>query len=188
MSFQWKHKFLLRNGWLRFGDTKRARKSSKSKSFASWYYKWDIIHVHPCVSCINYFCSNKGSKHFWLRFVIFSLLIKYMHLNLQGNTDHNIFLWTTSGCAISLCLLEVSFCGFIILFACSTLVAACGIILHFLIGLGYAVFVIMTVMMENHPTNVNVYLIVNIGLGFARFSIMVRSIALSWVWWLVPMK
>ena len=98
-----------------------------------------------------------------------------------GNTDLNIFLWTTSGCAISLCLLEVSFCGFIILFACSTLVATCGIILYFLIGLGYAVFVIMTVMMENHPTNVNVYLIVNIGLGFARFSIMVRSIALSWV-------
>ena len=24
--------------------------------------KWHIIHVHSRVSCINHFCSNKGSK------------------------------------------------------------------------------------------------------------------------------
>ena len=58
----------------------------------------------------------------------------------KGNSDLNIFLWTTSGCAITLCLLEVSFCmvGFLaicrkdytVLFACSSLVATCGIILY----------------------------------------------------------
>ena len=108
---------------------------------------------------------------------------------LQGNTDLNIFLCTTSGCAISLCLLEVSFCFvefiaicrkvYTVLLACSSLVAIYGIILYFLIGLGYAFFVIMTFVMKTHPKNVNVYLIVNLG-----FYILVRSIALSWVWWL----
>ena len=72
----------------------------------------------------------------------------------KGNTDLNIFLWTTSGCAVSLCLVELLFCivGFVaiyrkdytVLLACSTLVATCGIILYFLIGLGYAFCVVMT--------------------------------------------
>ena len=56
----------------------------------------------------------------------------------EGNSDLNIFLWTTSGCALTLCLLEFSFCmvGFLaicrkdytVLLACSSLVATCGII------------------------------------------------------------
>ena len=108
----------------------------------------------------------------------------------KGNLDLNIFLWTTTGCALTLCLLEVSFCmvGFLaicrkdytVLLACSSLVATCGIILYFLIGLGYAFCVVMTVfVMEDHPKNVKVCLLVNLGLGFARFFILVCSIAVG---------
>ena len=108
----------------------------------------------------------------------------------KGNSDLNIFLWTTSGCAITLCLLEVSFCmvGFLaicrkdytVLFACSSLVATCGIILYFIIGLGYAFCVVMTVfVMEDHPKNVKICLLVNLGLGAARFFILVCSIAVG---------
>ena len=108
----------------------------------------------------------------------------------EGNTDLNIFLWTTSGCAISLCLVELLFCivGFVaiyrknytILLACSTLVATCGTILYLLMGLGYAFCVVMTVfVMENHPKNVKICLLVNLGLGVARFFILVCSIAMG---------
>ena len=108
----------------------------------------------------------------------------------EGNMDLNIFLWTTSGCAISLCLVELIFCavGFVaiyrkdytILLACSTLVATCGIILYFLIGLGYAFCVVMTVfVMEDHSKTVNVCLLVNLGLGVARFFIFVCSIVVG---------
>ena len=100
----------------------------------------------------------------------------------KGNSDLNIFLWTTSGCALSLCLLEVAFCmvgflaicrkDYIFLHACSSLVATCGIILHFIIGLGYAFCVVMTVfVMEDHPEDVKICLLVNLGLGTARFFI-----------------
>ena len=108
----------------------------------------------------------------------------------KGNTDLNIFLWTTSGCAVSLCLVELLFCiiGFVaiyrkdytILLACSTLVATCGIILYFLIGLGYAFCVVMTVfVMEDHPKIVKICLLVNLALGAARFFILVCSIAMG---------
>ena len=108
----------------------------------------------------------------------------------KGNSDLNIFLWTTSGCALSLCLLEVAFCmvGFLaicrkdytFLHACSSLVATCGIILHFIIGLGYAFCVVMTVfVMEDHPKKVKICLLVNLGLGAARFFILVCSIAVG---------
>ena len=108
----------------------------------------------------------------------------------NGNTDLNIFLWTTSGCAVSLCLVELLFCivGFVaiyrkdytILLACSTLVACCGIVLYFMIGCGYAFCVVMTVfVMEDHSKNVNICLLVNLGLGAARFFILVCSIAMG---------
>ena len=108
----------------------------------------------------------------------------------KGNTDLNIFLWTTSGCAVSLCIVELLFCivGFVaiyrkdytVLLACSTLVATCGIILYFLIGLGYAFCVVMTVfVMEDHPKIVKICLLVNLALGVARFFILVCSIAMG---------
>ena len=108
----------------------------------------------------------------------------------KGNSDLNIFLWTTSGCALTLCLLEVSFCmvGFLaicrkdytVLLACSSLVATCGFILYLLIGIGYAFCIVMTVfVMEDHPKNVKICLLVNLGLGAARFFILVCSIAVG---------
>jgi hypothetical protein len=108
----------------------------------------------------------------------------------EGNSDLNIFLWMTSGCALTLYLLEISFCmvGFLaiwrknytVLLACSSLVATCGIILYFIIGLGYAFCVVMTVfVMEDHPKNVKTCLLVNLGLGAARFIILVCSIAVG---------
>ena len=108
----------------------------------------------------------------------------------KANTDLNIFLWTTSGCAIALCLVELCFCfvGFVaiyrkdytVLLACSTLVATCGMILYFLIGLGYTFCVVMTVfVMEDHPKIVKICLLVNLGLGAARFFILVCSIAMG---------
>ena len=108
----------------------------------------------------------------------------------KGNTDLNIFLWTTSGCAVSLCIVELLFCivGFVaiyrkdytVLLACSTLLATCGIILYFLIGLGYAFCVVMTVfVMEDHPKIVKICLLVNLALGVARFFILVYSIAMG---------
>ena len=106
----------------------------------------------------------------------------------KGNTDLNIFLWTTSGCAVSLCLVDLLFCivGFVaiyrkdytILLACSTLVATCGIILYFSIGLGYVFCVVMTVfVMEDDPKIVKICLLVTLVLGAARFFILVCSIA-----------
>ena len=60
------------------------------------------------------------------------------------------------------------------------MVATCGIILYFLIGLGYAFCVVMTVfVMEDHSKTVNVCLLVNIGLGVARFFILICSIAMG---------
>ena len=107
----------------------------------------------------------------------------------KGNLDLNIFLWTTSGCALTLCLLEVSFCmvGFLaicrkdytVLLACSSLVATYGILLYFIIGLGYAFCVVMTFVMEDHPENVKICLLVNLGLEAARFFILVCSIAMG---------
>ena len=108
----------------------------------------------------------------------------------KGNTDLNIFLWTTSGCAISLCLVELVFCivgftaiyrkDYTVLLACSTLVATCGIIIYFVIGLGYAFCVVMTVfVMEDHSKIVKICLLVNLGLGAARFFILVCSIAMG---------
>ena len=108
----------------------------------------------------------------------------------KGNSDLNIFLWTTSGCALTLCLLEVSFCmvGFLaicrkdytVLLACSSLVATCGFILYLLIGIAYAFCIVMTVfVMEDHPKNVKICLLVNLGLGAARFFILVCSIAVG---------
>ena len=108
----------------------------------------------------------------------------------KGNSDLNIFLWMTTGCALTLCLLEVSFCmvGFLaiwrknysVLLACSSLVATCGMILYFIIGLGYAFCVIMTVfVMEDHPEKVKICLLVNLGLGAARFFTLVCSIAVG---------
>ena len=107
----------------------------------------------------------------------------------KGNSDITFFLWTTSGCALTLCLLEVALCmvGFLaicrkdytVLHACSS-VTTCGIILHFIIGLGYAFCVVMTVfVMEDHPKNVKICLLVNLGLGAARFFILVCSIAVG---------
>ena len=124
----------------------------------------------------------------------FMLTLVFLGLTIfaqaKGNSDLNIFLWTTSGCALTLCLLEVSFSmvGFLaickknytILLACSSLVATCGIILYFIIGLGYAFSVVMTVfVMEDHPKNVKTCLLVNLGLGAARFIILVCSIAVG---------
>ena len=112
----------------------------------------------------------------------------------KGNSDLNIFLWTTSGCALTLCLLEVSFCmvGFLAirsrrkdyttLFDCSSLVKTYGIVyfICILIGLGYAFCVVMTVfVMEDHPKKVKICLLVNLGLGAARFIILVCSIAVG---------
>ena len=108
----------------------------------------------------------------------------------KGNSDLNIFLWTTSGCALTLCLLEVSFCmvGFIaickkdytVLLACSSSVATCGIISYLIIGLGYAFCIVMTVfVMEDHPKNVKICLLINLGLVTARFFILVCSIAVG---------
>ena len=108
----------------------------------------------------------------------------------EGNSDLNIFLWMTSACALTLCLLEVSFymVGFLaiwrksyaVLLACSSFVATCGIILYFIIGLGYAFCVVMTVfVMEDHPKKVKICLLVNLGLGAARFIILVCSIAVG---------
>ena len=106
----------------------------------------------------------------------------------KGNTDLDVFLWTTSGCAVSLCLVELLFCiiGFVaiyrkdytILLACSTLVATCGIILYFSIGLVYVFCVVMTVfVMEDDPKIVKICLLVTLVLGAARFFILVCSIA-----------
>ena len=67
----------------------------------------------------------------------------------KGNSDLNIFLWTTSGCALTLCLLEVAFCmvGFLAirsrrkdyttLFDCSSLVKTCGIVYFICILIGH---------------------------------------------------
>ena len=67
-----------------------------------------------------------------------------------------------------------------ILLACSSLVATCGMILYFLIGLGYTFCVVMTVfVMEDHPKIVKICLLVNLGLGATRFFILVCSIAMG---------
>ena len=59
-----------------------------------------------------------------------------------------------------------------VLLACSSLVATCGIIIYFIIGLGYAFYVVMTVfVMEDHPEDVKICLLVNLGLEAARFFI-----------------
>ena len=108
----------------------------------------------------------------------------------KGNSDLNIFLWMTTGCALTLCLLEVSFCmvGFLaiwrknysVLLACSSLVTTFGITLHFIIGLGYAFCVVMTVfVMEDHSKIVKICLLVNLALGAARFFILVGSIVVG---------
>ena len=115
----------------------------------------------------------------------------------KGNSNLNIFLWTTSGCAlVTLCLLEVVFSivGFLaicrkdytVLLACSSSVTTCGIILHYIIGLGYEFCVVMTVfVMEDHPVNVMICLLVNLGLVNARFFIrdwtFNPSVPLQWV-------
>ena len=111
----------------------------------------------------------------------------------KGNSDLNIFLLSTSVCAISLCLLQVSFytIGFVaiyrkdytVLLACPSLAVTCGILLYFLIGLGYAFCVVNTVfVMEDHPKTVNVCLLVNLGLEAVRFFILSCSIhSLLWV-------
>ena len=111
----------------------------------------------------------------------------------KGNLDHNIFLWSTSVCASSLCLLQVSFytIGFVaicrkdytVLLACPSLIVTCGILLYFLVGLGYLFCVVNTVfVMEDHPKTVNVCLLVNLGLETARFFILFCSIhSLLWV-------
>ena len=53
-------------------------------------------------------------------------------------------------------------------------------ILYFLIGLGYTFCVVMTVfVMEDHPKIVKICLLVNLGLGAARFFILVCSIAMG---------
>ena len=52
--------------------------------------------------------------------------------------------------------------------------------LDFIIGLGYAFCVVMTVfVMEDHPKKVKICLLVNLGLGAARFIILVCSIAVG---------
>ena len=91
----------------------------------------------------------------------------------------DIFLWMTSGCAVSLCILEILLCvaGFItiykkdykILLACSSLIAYCALIVYFIFGVSYAFCAVMTVyVMEDHPKIVDICLLVNLGLGFAR--------------------
>ena len=128
-----------------------------------------------------------------------SLMFTFVSLGLtisaqaKGNLDHNIFLWSTSVCAISLCFLQVSFytIGFVaicrkdytVLLACPSLVVTCGILLYFLIGLSYVFCVVNTVfVMEDHAKTVNVCLLVNLGLEAARFFILFCSIhSLLWV-------
>ena len=128
-----------------------------------------------------------------------SLMFTFVSLGLtisaqaKGNLDLNIFLWSTSVCGISLCLLQVSFytIGFVaicrkdytVLLACPSLVVTCGILLYFLIGLSYVFCVVNTVfVMEDHAKTVNVCLLVNLGLEAARFFILFCSIhSLLWV-------
>ena len=109
---------------------------------------------------------------------------------VKGNSELNVFLWLTFGCAITLCLLELLFCtiGFIaicrkdymILLACSTLFTTCGVIIYLLIGLGYAFFVVMTAfVMEDHPKIVKATILVNLVLGAAKFFILACSIAVG---------
>ena len=109
---------------------------------------------------------------------------------VKGNSELNIFLWLTFGCAITLCLLELLFCtiGFIaicrkdymILLACSTLFTTCGVIIYLLIGLSYAFFVVMTAfVMEDHPKIVKATILVNLVLGAAKFFILACSIAIG---------
>ena len=51
---------------------------------------------------------------------------------------------------------------------------------YILIGIGYAFCIVMTVfVMEDHPKNVKICLLVNLGLGAARFFILVCSIAVG---------
>ena len=109
---------------------------------------------------------------------------------IKGNSDLNVFLWLTFGCAITLCLLELLFCtiGFVaicrndytILLACSTLFTTCGAIIYFLIGLGYVFFAVMTAfVMEDHPKIVEACVLVNLVLGAAKFFIFACSIAVG---------
>ena len=108
----------------------------------------------------------------------------------KGNSDLNVFLWLTFGCSITLCLLELVFCtvGFVaicrkdytILLACSCLFTACGVIVYFLIGLGYTFCVVMTAfVMEEHINIVKACLLVNLGLGAAKFFILAFTIAMG---------
>ena len=108
----------------------------------------------------------------------------------KGNTDLNIFLWMTSICAIPLCLLDIIYClggsyaiyknDYKVLLACSSLVAICGIMVYFLLGLFYAFCVIMTAyVMEDHPEIVNICLLVTLGLGFLRFFIFIGTLVLG---------
>ena len=109
---------------------------------------------------------------------------------VKGNSELNVFLWLTFGCAITLCLLELLFCtiGFVaicrkdymILLACSTLFTTCGVIIYLLIGLSYAFFVVMTAfVMEDHPKIVKATILVNLVLGAAKFFILACSIAVG---------
>ena len=124
----------------------------------------------------------------WTSFVFTLVCLGFtIFSQANGDTDLNIFLWITSGCAYSLCLVDLLFCivGFVaiyrkdytILLFYSTLVATCGIILYFFIGLGYTFFVVMTVfVMEDHPTIVKICLLVNVVLGAARFFILTMGL------------
>ena len=109
---------------------------------------------------------------------------------VKGNSDLNVFLWLTFGCSITLCLLELLFCtvGFVaicrkdytILLACSTLFTTFGVIVYFMIGLGFAFCVVMAAfVMEDHPKIVEACLIVNLVLGAAKFFIFACSIAVG---------
>ena len=117
-------------------------------------------------------------------------LILTIFAQTKGNTDLNFFLWTTTGCAICLCIIDIllGIIGVIavyqksytILLACSSLGAICGLIVYFLIGIGYFFCAIMTVfVMEDHPKSVKICLLVNLGLGAARFFIFVFSIVVG---------
>ena len=123
---------------------------------------------------------------------MYNYICTYLIVLTQGNADLNIFLWMTSICAVPLCLLDIIYClgGFYaiykndykVLLACSSLVAICGIMVYFLIGLFYAFCVIMTTyVMEDHPEIVKICLLVTLGLGFTRFIIFIGTLTLGWM-------